>query len=260
MSHDTTTEIDKNILPAFIDFNVTPLSSSEPSITRRYTEAELKSNFVKNLRQHQESYIEQCQKEQQFFEENLKFAKDMDATLGTTGERKAEVKDVGGGLEKLKDGTVKLDCPMICGVSSFKLRRHLVHVHKNLTVDQIEYCLQVSRRMAKNKGLQRRRRNNDVVCNRSSSSRSSSSSSKYKNTHLVNRKSNYKRCVLCEKLFVNIYDHLRNIHKLKREDPRYTDYISKCEVIPKVLTKIANGSVQELKGEELQEAQEKYGR
>ena len=83
-------------------------------------------------------------------------------------------------------------------------------------------------------------------------------SKKYQNTDLVNKKNNYKECVICSKLCINMSDHIQKTHKVHRSHRNYDNYIENAKVIPKVYTKIQDGVRVQLRDTALEDAKEVY--
>ena len=79
---------------------------------------------------------------------------------------------------------------------------------------------------------------------------------KYSNTYMVNKKCNYKECPICKKLYMNITDHLKQTHKMKKDDENYDNYVKNCTIVPKCYTKKIGGTTRRLTNESLIEAQE----
>lgn len=76
---------------------------------------------------------------------------------------------------------------------------------------------------------------------------------------LVKRKTNYKECVLCRNIYLNLSDHVVKAHRFSRSDPRYDEYGREPPVIPKCYTKFVNGKMIKMCNEELSETGLKYG-
>ena len=130
--------------------------------------------------------------------------------------------------------TDQLRCPLQnCRTKTVKLRRHL-HKH-NLSDDLIKYAIDCSKIFAKN-------------------SQSSKSLNKSDAPPNVNRKGNYKVCPLCNRLFLNLTDHLQHIHKLQKNSTEYETFLKSSEVIPRCYTKIVSGVAIRLSGKQLEEA------
>ena len=75
---------------------------------------------------------------------------------------------------------------------------------------------------------------------------------------LVARKSNYKKCGLCDNLYLNLPDHVNKFHKISRTDAIYDNLVRDPPTIPRCYTKNADGKVVLLQGKELEEAQDKF--
>jgi len=69
---------------------------------------------------------------------------------------------------------------------------------------------------------------------------------------------NFIECHVCNNLFINISGHYQNIHKIT--DPyQRLKYVIENKVVPKCLTKIVNGKLVKLSGDELNEAEKTNG-
>ena len=183
---------------------------------------------------------------------NFAICSEIDANIGVIEDSELE-SEYECQLEKLKDGSIKLDCPIQqCKTSYFKLKRHLLS-HHDLTDEQVSSCLEFARRAAKNKSSKAQEVNDRQP-------KSTLPTKKvYQNTNHVNRKNNYKKCSICSKLCLNIAQHIKGVHKIGGDDSLYMEYIKNSKVVPKLLTKIEYGKPVELDGSELREAKLKHG-
>ena len=120
--------------------------------------------------------------------DNLKKCQEMDRMLGT--------------LEDLDDHTSEEEetspnterCPIHnCNSSIVKLKRHLT-IHR-LEDEERDYAIKCSKMFAQN---------SNKMCS------TSTKIVKPSNTNLVNRKCNHKMCLICNNLYMNISDHLKN--------------------------------------------------
>jgi hypothetical protein len=133
------------------------------------------------------------------------------------------------------------------------MKRHLtIGKHVTLTAGQREFALKVARQLDKNKTFE--------LSDTSVKVKSKLSKANYENTRLVNRKFNYKECILCDKLCMNISDHINGVHDIKRLNPLFQKYVCDSKVVPKVYTKLVDKKVVLLEGSELEQAQDIYGK
>ena len=79
-----------------------------------------------------------------------------------------------------------------------------------------------------------------------------------RNMHLNDayRKNNFKECLKCSRLVINMSDHLSKYHKLSKTDLDYKKLVTQCPVIPLCLTEEKEGRRIELEGDRLQDAVE----
>ena len=122
-----------------------------------------------------------------------------------------------------------------------KLRRHL-SIHK-LTERKLLYAIECSNNFANN----------------STSSKSTQSSKQVKksNLNLVNKRCNNKICPICNHLFMNITDYLKNAHNMQKDDPDYK-YTQTWAIILKCYTKKRGGKNVLLADKSLEAAKEKH--
>ena len=76
---------------------------------------------------------------------------------------------------------------------------------------------------------------------------------------LVARKANYKKCVICGNLYLNLPDHVQKYHNIARIDASYDTFVRDPPAIPRCYTKCVGGKVVALEGEELETAKVKFG-
>lgn len=146
-----------------------------------------------------------------------------------------------------KDGSRHLTCPE-CYTKTFKLKRHM-EKHSNLSLQEKKYAIYIAGKIATNKKPEQLNiQTSKINIQRSKPNR-------HQNTHLVSRKHNYKRCIICQKLVLNISEHVSQVHKISRDNSRYEYYVKETSVVPKVFTKIVDKQVQELTGSDLDEAE-----
>lgn len=122
-------------------------------------------------------------------------------------------------VKKQKDGSYSQACPVLdCNSTTFKIRRHLKDIHTELSLNQIEYAVLLAKQISRNK--------------RKLSEQTSDTTNKLNNmrninkqTALVSRKYDYKECLVCKKLYLNLPDHLTKTHKISRSNENY----ERCE-------------------------------
>ena len=149
------------------------------------------------------------------------------------------------GPKMLKDGTLQLTCPMLnCNVKTFKLRRHMSTQHSHLIEYQIDYGMNLAKRMAKldlgSLGMDQIKQEKPIK-------------------NFANKNDCFKECNICGVLVKNLTHHLKNYHKLSRNGPQYLSAMSDSKVIPVCYTKLEKGVRKELAGEEREMAENIYG-
>ena len=123
------------------------------TFTNRLTQHQLFENFSTKIKEFQDQYKSSVEKEIQNLKLNVKTCLKMDKILGCD-----ESENINGDVDtnevkKLKDGTRKLQCPLLsCSTKSFKLRRHLKDVHNNISDEALNYAMQMALKMERNKG------------------------------------------------------------------------------------------------------------
>ena len=60
----------------------------------------------------------------------------------------------------------------------------------------------------------------------------------------------YRKCIQCNRLVRNIYDHLLNKHKIKKSSENYSTIVKSCLTIPSILTKKNGNTTIMLDGDE----------
>ena len=210
-------------------------------LTGRVTTTELLDKYGSKLKAAQETYKKLVNEAEQFLSNNYSMCKQIDEELGAYSDIE-EVEEEP--YTEVIDSKIRYKCPIHkCHVKTFRLRRHLNR--HNLTPEQIEYGIKCSKLFATNSNVNVKSSTNMAQpCN--------------SNTYLVNKKNNYKVCPSCEKLYLNLCDHLQNFHKLNRNDPEYKKFVNTCEVVPRVYTKMKAGMAIKLTGKDLNEAKEKH--
>lgn len=188
------------------------------------------------------------------FERNIHVCIETDEILGVSENLDYDDDlDISVPREKLKDGTRLLKCPLTpCSTSTFKLRRHLKQQHITLSEEQIDFAMNSARKFDTNKGTASQETENlETEC-----SLKKVKKNVYQNTNLVNRKQNYKKCIICKTLCMNISQHLCKTHKLNSKDLSFKQHIIDSITIPKCHTKIVNGKAIELSSVEINKINE----
>ena len=164
----------------------------------------------------------------------------------TEKEKEAPVTD------KMKDGTLRLTCPVGgCTVQTFKLSRHIDTQHPQLDAFSKQYAKNIAKVMAVN-CFHIGKTADDTDSSKMTKKRS------FRNTALVAKKSNYKRCIECDKLILNLSDHLIKTHKFNKSSDEYRHIMANSKLVLKIHTKCVDGKIIELEGEELVASQDMH--
>lgn len=159
-------------------------------------------------------------------------------------------------IQTLKDGTLKLKCPIgNCEISTFKLMRHLTNQHQDLEEDERNYAREIAKKIAQNRIHELKDRGGEITQTTANLNRKK----KFQNTALVSRKNNYKECILCGNLVINMSDHLLKTHKISKSDTKYKSLIYEANVVLKLHTKLKDGKIVKLEDQELEEVKKRYG-
>lgn len=215
------------------------------TLTYRRTTEQLTEEYVTSIYDAQQIYRKAVSAADAKFLENAVECMKADNILGAptaTSDVRVTLK------ECLKDGTQFLPCPMVnCSSGSYKLKRHLEAVHSNLNEFQKQYAVEFSKKMSQNSfkiyGMP---------------STSIGKNPKRVTDNFSDRKHNPKQCKVCDKLVMNLSDHLVKVHKLDRLSPGFKETIRDSPTVPKCYTKIVHGHTVKLAGEELKEAKRAY--
>ena len=242
--------IDLNLCPDLKLNNVSYVLLS-CTLTKRLTHKELVEEFANRVKNAQTVFKQEINAAASKLNHNAPICQLLDKLLGVFPESGEINENCNRPITKLKDGSVKLSCPInSCNITTFKLKRHLKVAHKNLSDSQISFALAASRKFEKNKN------DTDVEQKVETKSRKQHC---YSNTSLVNKKKNYKECHICSILCKNISDHIQHTHKIARDDPNYKTYVHNAPVVPACLTAKRNGVVIKLAGDELEAAMKVHG-
>ena len=208
----------------------------------RFLADEILHQYKKNIHAAQSVYLSSVADAYEKLNANYPAAKKMDLLLGTTKYT--------GKLTPRKDSKDYKNtrvCPVNgCETFSVKIKRHLAVMHPDLSEEQVSYACKISSVLSLNA---------KVKGDSSSSIKTTKDSTKnkrnhYKCTNLVNRRSNYKQCLLCSRLYKNMTAHIKEKHKISSEDKRYKYYITECQVVPSCFVVIKNGVPVKLQGSE----------
>ena len=81
----------------------------------------------------------------------IKTCKEIDDMLGTSEALEVSSDSTESNLHVLSDGTKQCPCPIHkCSVKTFKIRRHLENIHKDLSKEQKDYAVKIAKVMANN--------------------------------------------------------------------------------------------------------------
>lgn len=219
------------------------------SLKKRISLEDLIESFVTEVSGLQKSYIDSVKTAFRRLSVNFTKCKEMDDVLGSYEDSNFDTCDVDN-VETLKDGTRKLKCIIgSCQTSTYKLSRHINDLHKNLSNNQKEFAVQMARTISRNKTAVLPRSKICLKPKRNILNK----------TSLVSRKYNYKKCILCEGLYLNLSDHIFKSHGISRDSDEYSHYVRAPKVIPKVFTKLNGTKRVEMLGEELEEAVKEHG-
>jgi len=213
--------------PSFLNVNFKdeigkPCFQHTYNLKSRISAEKLIENYASRVKELQEGYKTQLEEANMHLFQNLPECLKADEILGTV-EQETEANSAE--LNKLKDGTSQLKCPLLnCNTITYKLQRHLNSRH-NLSEYQTTYALNLSRRMARATVTQMENKTSKSILS---------------NT-LASKKHNYKRCMICSKLYKNITDHAKKKHKLVPGTPEYVKVVYEAEVIAACYAKEVDG-------------------
>ena len=217
--------------------------SADTIITRK----ELIDNYVQTLGKAHKEYMWKIANANKYFEENA-----MDIIKITKYIEQAPVTE----RNKVTPAdSRKLFCIVPnCGIHTFKLKRHLENTHKQLNKEMVTYCI----KMANVLKVNAKENEDEPAMNAEKEELKKNRANKFQNTKLVNRKNNYKKCIECHKLVMNISDHVLKTHKVLKSDKNYKNMVHNAPVVNKICTKVVDGKVTELQGEELKDVLDKF--
>ena len=135
-------------------------------------------------------------------------------------------------------------CPVNnCNARTARLKRHINAVHPEIKEQAISFAIKMGSILARNgKNL-----NNEPT------NGTKRISNKYKCTNLVNRKSNYKECLMCKKLYKNMCAHVQDKHKVKKTDANYKNLVYHSPVVPSIYVKYTDGVPKKMSQAEMEE-------
>ena len=247
--------VDLELFAAIPSTSVYHSSINSYSLTKRIGIMQLINIFAKSVKEAQLNYAKSIEKAQLFLYANLHGCQEMDRIIGDR-----EDEDLGNceqfsktDVMKQKDGTKKLPCPFHkCSVETFRLRRHLRRSHSHLSSADIDKLTKLMIFMASNTD------GNTELTNAQQITPKMVKMKGDEKTNLVSRKHNWKMCVLCDTLQLNMTTHLKATHKISKEtDPAiYRTYLNDSKVVPKCYLKKVNGRMTMLADDELKRAKE----
>ena len=215
----------------------------EYSLKHRVPAESLLHNFSVQVSEAKSEYLKKVGSARDMLEKNLIHSMRMDSMLGTC-EEIIEIDN--SDIHISSDGRPHHRCPIVpCNARDYKMKRHLKK--HQLSPQQTHIAMECCKIFVKNCRAPSDEAIQPQVIDNSNFS-----------AELINRKKNPKACILCEKLIVNMSDHITQHHQIDKSDPQYTHYIKDCEVVPLVLTKKVNGVTTKLTGSELDEAHNNF--
>ena len=191
--------------------------TDECTLKRRIAPHSVVDKFINDLDYFFSEHIRDLNTLKTEFENNFRHAVNVDNVLGECENVENEEQDQVKQLEKSKDGTVRLRCPINkCGAKVFKLSRHLKK--HNLNEEQRKLSFKISNVYARNTNLTELKINEHFE-------------------DFKNVKMNYKFCVICKSLMLNLCDHLRHTHGLLKDDQEYFNAMRSVTIIPACVVK-----------------------
>jgi hypothetical protein len=140
---------------------------------------------------------------------------------------------------------------LVSAARMMERNRHLEDIHK-YSPSQQDFGNKMAKKIEKNK------RKTVIEHGNEHDTQRKSKPAKYQNTALVNRKHNYKQCVLCQSITINLPDHVKKVHDMNRNDPAYDKCVKEPPVIPKCYTQKKGTKTVLLEGDDLKAAKEMY--
>ena len=114
------------------------------SLRKRVTTNSLMSEFAQRVKSAEKVFTEMIADANLFLSSNYLGARAMDENLiseyiSSPMQKDSSFDTPREDVPRQKDGTKRLECPLFnCSVGTFRLKRHLVDSHANLTVDQVK--------------------------------------------------------------------------------------------------------------------------
>ena len=153
----------------------------------------------------QRDYFEKLEEADLLLKQNLLTAEYMDSIFGEldTKNLHAQVSRPSR-QDTQQDGSKRLTCPILsCNIKTFKLKRHLQTVHHTLSCGSIDVAMQMSKLITDNSYSEET--NSPLpIC----SEPTTRAPKPNLITGLVKRKDNFKRCLLCESLVINMTNYI----------------------------------------------------
>ena len=230
-------------------------SVSTYSLRKRVTTDSLLTEFAKKVSSAEKIFNEMIGDANLFLLSNYHGAKAMDKDLASEYESSPQQNDSifetpQEEVLRQKDGTRRLECPFFhCCVKSFRLKRHLIDSHADLSTTQVSLAMKMAMIIARNKERPDNVYQRPVV----GMVKKTKDMKGDHRTNMASRKYNLKRCELCKSLQFNLTSHLKSTHKMTRitHPEQYDALIKDSEVIPKCYTRKINNRHVMLEGEDL---------
>ena len=225
-----------------------PLWEDNCTLSTRITAKQLRESYCDELLEAQRKYLESLSEAEEFLLKNLQMLTKMDSFFGCD-EPNSHVGNEGEDKFRAKDGTKILQCPFLsCQTKTVKLKRHLQLKHSKESEEVVSYAIHAARILGRNQETNEDQKKQERTAKTEKPSR-------YTNTKLVSRRHNRKKCLLCEKLCINMGDHVSSVHSIDKHDDRYENLVKSAPVIPSCFTRSQGRHKVMLDGMELQEAQ-----
>lgn len=217
---------------------------------QRKTKQDLISDYTKTIFDAQQTYINSVAKADKDLLLNIQECTKADNVLGAP----AVPYVLTATSDKiLENGSKHLQCPMIgCSCGTYKLRRHLTSVHPQLTEYQKNYAILLSKKMHLHSPTISQPRD-------SSDGEIAVKRKELANPNFAYKPLNPRQCPVCDKLLLNIGDHLNKVHHMPRSSEVYKSSLSDATVVPKCYIKVVKGETLKLEGDELRNAEASFG-
>lgn len=198
------------------------------NLSVRHSEKTLTDDTVRDLKAAEEEYKKKVEQIRSFYTTNINYVRKMDIELGQNTWT----------IDCIKKNEPVRRCPL-CSKPELRLKRHLETVHKDIKPEAVKFALECSKTMYENS------------MRKAPHVKESGSKQTKKEVNFARRKTNYKKCPLCNSLQLNLSCHLINVHDLKGDEKK-AEREQLCRApptIPICFTKIVN-KVRVMKSEE----------